>query len=417
MSVSNNKLVRIIIIILVIVFQFETAHSQEVIRDLTFKFIGLDTINTTVGEKTVIEDFWKSIKFLDKYERDQTKFKGDVSFGLNGDNADNQDQLKLNSGIKITRGIYPGELEFSSNLGVVINNKKFNEDVSNIYLAYDYHPKVWDSLAMENFAFLSRVTDGFLGVQQRYEVGVGTIFAFWSKKLTKKGKVEESSLKIIDYDKTKFNAKSGIWGICDKSNSHCLIHLNKELKSGDIENLEKAKHETNLSIRKLFSKFRGGILIGILFETEKVRYTDSISFVDPISTLKSRKSVPVDFDVTQKLRWQIRPTLDFKPSDSWSLKFRPYFKLPMPWRWYEYEVNGNGDKRFDYRIDLFTTLSIKLAEPSPNKTVALDFVYNLFYDNAPQRILLNDVDILNNRILFGAGRLHQVYRLDLKIGF
>ncbi|MBK7303013.1 MAG: hypothetical protein IPN15_22250 [Saprospiraceae bacterium] len=418
-QVRQIKIKKIILIYFIATLSsvFNTAISQDVIRDLMYKFVGMDTFNTLDKEKPIILDFWKSIKFLDKYERDQNKFKGEVSFGLNGDDGDVQDQLKINSGIKITRGIYPGELEFSSNLGVVINNNKFNEDVSNIYLAYDYHPKVWDSLALENFAFLSRFTDGFLGVQQRYEVGVGTIFAYWSKKLTKKGKEEESSLNIIDYDKSKFNAKSGIWGICDASNSQCLIYLNKELKSGDIENLEKAKKETKLSIRKLFSKFRGGVLVGVLFETEKIRFTDSITVLDPSTTLVSRKSKEVDFDVTQKLRWEIRPTLDFKPSDSWSLKFRPYFKLPMPWRWYEYEVNGNSNKRFDYRIDFSTILSITLAEPAPNKTVGLDFSYNLFYDNAPQRRVLSELDPLGNGILFRAGRLHQVYRLGLKIGF
>ncbi len=388
--------------------------AQEVVRDMTFKLTGLSpNVVNDDDSKKLIKNFWKKIKFLDKYERKQSKFKGEASFGFSGDETDNNDLYKLNGGIKVSRGIYPGELEFSSTLGVVLNNKKFNEDVSNIFIAYDYHPRVGDSLFMENFAFVSRFTDAFLGVEQRYEAGAGVIFSFWSKNnLTNEGEKELNGLKVFKIDTSDFVDKQSLWAICN--NKVCVPLKDEDLKKEDVQKLKNVENETRLSIQKLFSKVRVGLLIGVLVETEKVSFTDSLD------TETERISREVDFDASQKLRWELRPTFDLQ-QNRWSLKIRPYFKFPAPWRWYEYEVNKDSkeSKKFDYRIDLTTALTIKLTEDhTQNKSVALEFSYNLYFDNAPNRQFLTG---LNNPagepLLFSAGRLHQVYRMGAKVGF
>ena len=139
-----------------------------------------------------------------------------------------------------------------------------------------------------------------------------------------------------------------------------------------------------------------------------------------IRTSEGTISQTVDFEATQKLRWEVRPTFDFK-HNSWEFKLRPYFKFPAPWRWHEYEVNADGrnSKKFDYRIDLNASLGIKLSEKSTlNKSVGLVFMYNLYFDNSPQRkFLTNTFDPEGNPILFQAGKVHQMYQMSVKVGF
>jgi len=223
--------------------------------------------------------------------------------------------------------------------------------------------------------------------------------------------IPEEDLATAIQDTSDFVGAGSIWRLCNEK--VCTTFGNKELKKDDIQQLKNVEKETELSIRKLFSKFRIGLLLGVLVETEKVSFTDSLD------TDNGKISRMVEFDATQKLRWELRPTIDFK-QNSWSLKIRPYFKFPAPWRWYECEVNKDQkeSKKFDYRIDLNTTLAINLTNGNTqNKKVGLEFSYNLYFDNAPNRQFLTGLsNPEGDPLLFSAGRLHQVYNMAVKVG-
>jgi len=400
-----------VLIFTLLFFQITIGNTQNIVRDLVFKLRGLDENDQTdATKKELIKNFWSELKFLDKYEREQSKFKGEVEFGFNADESDNQSLYKLNAGIKVTRGIYPGELEFSSDLNVVLNNGQFNENVSNLFIAYDYNPRLW----FETFGFTSRFTDAFLGVQQRYEVGGGVIFNWYIGELTKKGEEEKAKLEVFDpIDLDDFNKKAGIWGICAE---HCTTHKHTPISSKEVTQLKRLNKDTRLSIKKLYSKIRLGFLIGIFAETEKIAFSDSLA-----TNLPNNEKIfrTIDFNPTQKFRWELRPTIEIKPNDTWNLKFYPYYKLPMPWTSNESEIGGTTDERFDYRFDLQSSLNINLKTPlTQNKSVVFSLKYNRYFDNSPQRQFIQGFsDPEGNPLLFEAASLHELYVMALKIGF
>ena len=183
-------MIRVILILGFISFGFQL-RSQH-LQDVVYHLIGLnpkDTVNfPDPNKRAIIEDFWTCIHELDKMDQRQRRLNGRAGFGFSGDQSGSQSLYKIDGMINGSRGIYPGELTFTSSIGMVLNNGKFSENVSNIYMAYNYHPQWGDSLSTENFIFLKRFTDAFLGVEQRYELGGGIILAKYSKNLTDRGK-------------------------------------------------------------------------------------------------------------------------------------------------------------------------------------------------------------------------------------
>ena len=141
--------------------------SGQHIQDVVYHLVGLNPRDTLhypdVNQRAIIADFWSCIKELDKMDQNQKKLNGKAIFGFSGDQSDNQSLYKIDGGIFGSRGIYPGELSFTSNIGMVLNNGQFNENVSNIYMAYNYHPSWGDSISTENFYLSQKIYRCFFG--------------------------------------------------------------------------------------------------------------------------------------------------------------------------------------------------------------------------------------------------------------
>ncbi|MBK8701089.1 MAG: hypothetical protein IPN29_16740 [Saprospiraceae bacterium] len=137
------------------------------LQDVMYHLIGLNPKDEVAypdpKQRQIIEDFWSCIQELDKMDQRQKRLNGGAGFGFSGDQAGSQSLYKIEGAINGSRGIYPGELTFTSSIGMVLNNGQFSENVSNIYMAYNYHPTWGDSLSTENFIFLKRFSDAFLG--------------------------------------------------------------------------------------------------------------------------------------------------------------------------------------------------------------------------------------------------------------
>ncbi|MBK7010106.1 MAG: hypothetical protein IPH36_16450 [Saprospiraceae bacterium] len=150
--------------VLLLLFSFHQLRSQH-LQDVMYHLIGLnpnDKVNfPDEKQRAIITDFWSCVKELDKMDQRQRRLNGRAGFGFSGDQAASQSLYKIEGGINGSRGIYPGELTFTSNIGMVLNNGIFSENVSNIYMAYNYHPQWGDSLSTENFIFLKRFSDAF----------------------------------------------------------------------------------------------------------------------------------------------------------------------------------------------------------------------------------------------------------------
>ena len=61
-----------------------------------------------------------------------------------------------------------------------------------------------NSLSTENFIFLKRFTDAFLGVEQRYELGGGIILAKYSK-ISRIGAKTEKNLNKVEFSAENFD--------------------------------------------------------------------------------------------------------------------------------------------------------------------------------------------------------------------
>ena len=120
--------------------------------------IWLDSIPKTLSifripTSAIIEDFWTCIHELDKMDQRQRRLNGRAGFGFSGDQSGSQSLYKIDGMINGSKGIYPGELTFTSkNIGMVLNNGKFSENVSNIYMAYNYHPQ-WGTVWVQKILF------------------------------------------------------------------------------------------------------------------------------------------------------------------------------------------------------------------------------------------------------------------------
>jgi hypothetical protein len=391
-------------------FQLRSQHLQDVVYHL----IGLnpkDTVNfPDANKRAIIEDFWTCIHELDKMDQRQRRLNGRAGFGFSGDQSGSQSLYKIDGMINGSRGIYPGELTFTSSIGMVLNNGKFSENVSNIYMAYNYHPQWGDSLSTENFIFLKRFTDAFLGVEQRYELGGGIILAKYSKNLTDRGKKLKKNLNKVEFSAENFDPDHGIWNLCSQ---YCARYNTDFVTEDDVKTIERVQKNGNFSLRKLFTKFRLGMLLGVFLETEKI----NTAF---LTTSNGSVPLPVSFDPSQRVRWEFRPTLDVRPGDSWSFKVRPYFKMPMPWQWNQTVVGPNGAKSTleDYRIDLESSMTIGLDDfiDTQNKNVDFIMMYNVYYDHAPARIFTTDTNT-GVPILVSAPTRHSQFSFSFRVEF
>ena len=241
-------------------------------------------------------------------------------------------------------------------------------------------------------------------------MGGGIILAHYAHKLTPRGKSIVKKINKVNFDKENFNATSGIWNLCS---DYCARYNTDFVTEDDVAAIEKVQRNSNLSLRKIFSRSRIGLLFGIFLETEKINASGKLK------TSQGDESFSYSFTPTQKVRWELRPTIDLRPSDTWSLKIRPYFKLPMPWQWHHTVSNGTlVSKLEDYRIDLETSLSIGLNDFIDNQNKNVDFIliYNMYYDNAPQRIYVED-PYTKAPVLFAANKFHKMFSFNFKVDF
>ena len=181
---------------------------------------------------------------------------------------------------------------------------------------------------------------------------------------------------------------------------------------------------------------RLGVLFGLFGEIEKASVKDSVQ-IDAMGTMSEFNPELLN----DALRWEIRPTLDFQFSDRWSMKIRPYFKGPMPWE-PTHKVNNQAireelmqlpptdslppvlpvpddDDKFDFRVDLQTSLGFKLSKPEVFRSESFEFElsYRLLFDNAPPRAYVLTVgdDGTLATDLIKAEDTHHIIRFSAKV--
>jgi hypothetical protein len=345
--------------------------------DSVLNVISVDTPTDSTFLKE-IKDFKTSLKDAIEY-KDKKSFSGNVQFGFNGESTRDEDVGLFNvyGGINLKWDLYPGELDLNTHFGINFTNGEIQQNLSNIDISYDHmHTNLGDGLLLENYFYIKRSTDAYLGIDQRYEVGAGIIINHWFNR-------------FVDPKKGTFPIGYG-----KKSDINTWNNLlQPRLSEVNFQGFQSDFEEGYNKFKKSDSKLRLALLTGAYFELEQTSVNDSI-----------------DLKATNKFRWVIRPTIDIKLNEGWRFSLRPFIKMGMPWSWTETFIaeDGQNSSRTDYTIDFTAKVSTQLL----SQRIRIDLIYNLMFDNSPPRAFVNGDNgielIVNND-------LHQSYRISVNI--
>ena len=133
-------------------------------------------------------------------------------------------------------------------------------------------------------------------------------------------------------------------------------------------------------LRKNRTKLNLGLAMTAMSEMEQASDL-SISVLD--SNLKLVTTTTYPFAPTQRFRFVLRPTIEFKVNDYLSLYGHIYFKLPLGRPLYYPPVNGNLDWRYDARC--YAKFDF-LKDTSWGGAASVIVEYERHYDNAPPRV-------------------------------
>ncbi len=319
---------------------------------------------------------------LRNLEAQERKISGEISFGLNGLEVENNNLFVINTGFNLASGVYPFEFNLNSNIQAQTQNGVLKETVSKVGISFDYNFSEKD-LGKETYVFVNRTNNSFLGIDQRYEIGGGLILNLYSGKsasienqfqgLTDTGK--EEIKKVEGFEKelpflTEDYFESCVDSICSRI---------KNIPKKDRKNLKKSRNRFNQVIKKKYSTTRISILGGMNYELEKTADSLKLFFNE-----EERKGV---FDATNRFRMVARPGFEWR-GDNFSFTSNAYFKLGLFGELSNVIEEGLlRDEKSDYWVEWVSKLSFKFT-----KKIGLDILYTFFYDNAPNRKFFNIAD-------------------------
>lgn len=378
---------------------YQRINSQRIFNLFKENFLNYQRDSLEVVEIQSLLEFYNS------YLIEEHKLNGKAGFSFDGNENDVTNLYRFGVSGKIDKGAYPSELDFSVNVQTTVQNGEFQENISDIDVSLDFHPlrpsvdSEQDGLWLENYVFIKRFSNNFLGIDQRYDSGAGFVFNLFSKnKLTPTGISNKSQLKNTPNYKIYGDDLQRCLDSCYVKKSVLGITVSE---SASIVNTRERYLRSNI---KKYSKFRIALLVGIYYELEKAIAANEINF-NNVDTLLSQT-----FETTNILRWEVRPSLTWKPNDKYKLKIYPFFKMPFGKGQSIVRQGDLEDRRYDYFLDLMASFSI-LVEP--NFSIALN--YRMLYDNAPKRRFLAQED--GSFVLLSGQMRHSSYGVSFNFGF
>lgn len=355
-------------------------------------------------EMSELDTLWTALKFYRSFNEEETKLNGKSTFGFSGNESELNNIFKINAGVQIDKGIYPYELDLKSNFQTLINNGEFQENVSDIDISLDYHPKVGNGLVLETYVFLSRFNNTYLGIEQRYEAGTGFVINFFTTRhLTSTGQSNKRNLdKLPDYKLVQGNVWKCYNEVCHRvSGDQNTFSVTED----EIAFLDDIRYNYDKANKKKYAKLRLALLAGIYYENEKARIEQQLM-------LNNGDSLYVEeFDATNKLRWELRPTLVLRPTDIFTIKLYPYFKLPLR-KWMD--VVRFDENTVDERIDMFYDFQASITT-KVTENISVNVNYRYLKDFAPKRSYQLDA---NNQPQLRVGQeTNSFYSIDFSFGF
>lgn len=403
----------------------------KIVSDPVF-FINKDT--ATVNNYKKVMNYVKS---LGKIENEMDKLSLKISFNLNGNNTEDVKSYIFTTQAAITKDFYPYNLDLEASISSQFYNGVLQENISNYHIGLDFFLKrdkesirnipnkdyntLKSDLTYEGYVYADRYANQYLAIAQRYEIGGGIIFNFFSatqteEKITKSGALLDHdydddyfkglTLKGTDelkklYNASKIKLEKDKIVFCDKECSSLPKFKGQTTTDGSV--LKKAHRKVSNALKKKYSKFRLALLTGIFYEIEKGNANDSVVVAD-IMQYKTEEIATTNF-----LRWQLRPTFEYK-TDKFSFKLKSYFKMPMPWNWHSVVIKEDEEsKKFDYLIDGQASLAYVI-----DKKFSIGLNVRHIYDNAPKRVYSTSIEgnplisASNNHTFFNFGLTYKI---------
>ena len=363
---------------LILTFVFGSAQEtdiEKILDNLIYHYDNPSNDTITFKSKGKIinnNDFRNYLKKIQDNAEEEKKFKGEISFGLTGLEANENSQFVISTGMNIQKGVFPFEFKLSSNIQAQTLNGVLTENVSNIAISFDYHFS--DDLNKETFVFVKRTNNTFLGIDQRYEIGGGFLFNLYSGDNKNQDGLINNGEKLKKFTKnsmTQSEYEDALDIIYDKTKKH--VKINEKGKKA----LKKAPKRYENVLKKLQSQTRFSILGGINYELEKTQDSLPVFY-------KDRTPLKHAFDATNRFRIVLRPGFEWK-GENFTFESKAYFKFGVFGELTNQIEEGiQIDKRVDYWSEWITSLNFNFT-----KKIGLTIQYNLFYDNAPNRIYSN----------------------------
>jgi hypothetical protein len=348
--------------------------------------------------------FWAGLSFLRQEEDRQRSLKADISFGLTGDEAGERSLFKLNTGITLSRGVFPSEVTVVSKLGLQQRDGQLQEDVTTLLISYDYHT----TGHVEYFAFAERFTDSFLSIQQRYEVGFGLRFGRhfghvpgWAR-----------TRRILDeFEASLPSARQAVSTLSEEARRELPA-----LGPGATDGLPRAKERLEHALRDRAARLFLGFVASAFAELERAEIdvvsAPAAGSSEPAATIK----VPVP--ATQRYRLSLRPSIVVRPTDEIEIVVHPYFKVPLDGS--QRVTMPDGSRRLDYRRDVISAMEWTIKEEQTGlESVGFVLNVNHYFDNTPPSV---PASVIANAAALGrtldrtsAERTHRLVSLALKL--
>jgi hypothetical protein len=383
--------------------------------DIAEQIKRLGIMNPAVSEKTdsipqacsdeCTKYFWRVLEGIRAESAHGQKLRGEASLGLETDESRDYagpagspesaaevdpNLYKLDAALRLRRGTYPGEFKFDAAVEVQLKDDKFQQNMRDLFIAYDHWVRRW----AEGFVFASQFSDGFMAIDQRYEVGVGMFFGKYFGQTANprdplpllKTDPRELDGWIEDLKRaqpstrgmTKTDSASNpSWLQCYTKFYHDPMSLTK-LKEvlEEIDDRDQWQDAVDAQVQRS-AQLRLGVAVSVFGEAEHPA-------LKPAGA--GAEDSPLTLPTTWRYRLAVRPTFEWKPNRRWDLKADWYFKLPMPLSdLRRASIPGEDETRFDYRYDLdlsaaFSVTQKDLGEPGD---VSVDLRYRRIFDNVP----------------------------------
>jgi len=321
--------------------------------------------------QTVPASFWEGLRFLRDEEDRQRSLKADISFGLTGDEAGDQSLFRLNTGIGLSRGVFPSEVSVVTRVFLQLRDGQLQEDVTSLQISYDYH----GSHHVEYFAFAERFSDSFLSIQQRYEVGLG---ARVGVHLGRSREWRNAEARFAAVQAALPDVQAALAAVPNAGASGAPDVLTSDW-AGFRSAVSDLRHVLEYRRTRLFV----GLSASLFSEIESA----SLTVVTlPIAPTGGSADAPartrVSLGPQQRYRMSFRPTFIVRPAGGVQVTVMPYFKLPLDGA--RRVTLPDGSRPLDYRRDILSELNWSIRrEQTGLENVALVLTFNHFFDRVP----------------------------------